>query len=226
MIWHVLGEILPLAFAVIISPMPLVAVITLLLGPKGRGNALAFTLAFAVAFFALTLALASGSKGTTQNDSFFATVFHLVLGFAFAALFFYLAFRSWQKRPKKDVKPAEPKWLATMDSFGVLKAAGLGVVLGVANVKNIPIAIAAGAEIGSADLAWPLVVLCSAIFVALSSLGLIALTAAGGSGSARVASGLASAKSTLIRHNNLIMAVLFVILGALQLGKALEALPL
>ncbi|MCS5733910.1 GAP family protein [Herbiconiux daphne] len=223
MFWHALGEVIPLAFAVIISPMPLVAVITLLLGPRGRGNAVVFTIAFAVAFFALTLALASGSKGTTENDSFFATVFHIVIGFAFAALFFYLALRSWQKRPKKGATPVEPKWLAAMDSFGVVKSAGLGVLLGVANVKNIPIAIAAGSSIGSADLPWSLVFVCSAVFVAVSCLGLIVLTVVGGSHSQHIASGLASAKAALIQHNNLIMAVLFIILGALQLGRAFEA---
>ncbi|WP_291052693.1 GAP family protein [Herbiconiux sp.] len=222
-VWHVLGEVLPLAFAVIISPLPLVAVITLLLGPKGQGNAAVFTAAFAVAFFALILGLASGSKGTTQNDSFFAQVLHIVLGFAFAALFFYLAYRSWKKRPKKDQKPVEPKWLAAMDSFGIARSAGLGVLLGVANVKNIPIAVAAGAQIGSADLAWSLVFVCSAVFAILSSLGLIVITLVGGTGGAKVSGALASAKSSLIRHNNLIMAVLFVILGALQLGKAFEA---
>jgi hypothetical protein len=223
MLLHVLGEILPLAFAVIISPMPLVAVITLLLGPKGRGNALAFTIAFAVSFFAVTLAFASGSKSTTQSDSFFATVFHIVIGFAFAALFFYLAFWSWRKRPKKDATPVEPKWLAAMDSFGVVKSAGLGLLLGVANVKNIPIAIAAGSEIGTADLAWPLVVACAAIFAGVSCLGLFILTVVGGSGSRNISAALTSAKATLIRHNNLIMAVLFLILGALQLGRAFEA---
>jgi hypothetical protein len=223
MFWHALGEVLPLAFAVIISPMPLVAVITLLLGPRGRANAVAFTAAFAVAFFALTLGLSSGSKGTTQNDSFFATVFHIVIGFAFAALFFYLAFRSWQKRPKKDQKPVEPKWLAAMDSFGVVKSIGLGALLGVANIKNVPIAIAAASVIGSADMAWSLVFVASAVFAAVSSLALIVLTLVGGSHSPRIAGGLASAKAGLIKHNNVILAVLFVILGALQLGRAFEA---
>jgi hypothetical protein len=223
MFWHALGEVVPLAFAVIISPMPLVAVITLLLGPRGRRNAVAFTLAFVVSFFVLTLALSSGSKGTTENDSFFAQVFHIVIGFAFAALFFYLAFRSWQKRPKKDQKPVEPKWLAAMDSFGPAKSAGLGLLLGVANIKNVPIAIAAGSVIGSVDMAWSLVFLCSAVFAVVSSLGLILLTVVGGSTSPRIGGGLASAKAGLIRHNAIILAVLFVLLGALQLGRAFEA---
>ncbi|WP_066038589.1 GAP family protein [Herbiconiux solani] len=221
MFWHVLGELIPLAFAVIISPLPLVAVITLMLGPRGRGNALLFAVVFAVGFFALTLAFASGSKGTTQNDSFFAQLLHIVLGFAFAALFFFLAYRSWKKRPRKGVAAAEPKWLAAMDSFGVVKTSGLALVLAIANAKNVPIAIAAGAEIGGAGLEWGLVVLSCGVFAVISSLGLIAVAVLGGS---RGATGLlTSAKSGLIRHNALIMVVLFVILGALQLGKAFEA---
>ncbi|GAA2222559.1 GAP family protein [Herbiconiux moechotypicola] len=223
MFWHVLGDILPLSVAVIVSPLPLVAVISLMLGPKGRVNALAFTVAFALSFFALVLGLASGSKGTTQNDSFFAQVIHIVIGFAFAALFFFLAYRCWKKRPKKGVEPVEPKWLAAIDSFGPVKSAGLGIVLGIANVKNVPIAIAAGASIGNAQLEWSLVFVVSAVFVLVSCLGLITITVVGGVGSRTIIDTLNSAKATLIRHNNLILAVLFVILGALQLGRAFEA---
>ena len=93
-----------------------------------------------------------------------------------------------------------------------------------ANIKNVPIAIAAGAAIGTADLEWPLVIVASAVFALLSCLGLIVLSVVGASHSSAVSSGLASAKAALIRHNSLIMMVLFVILGALQLGRALEAL--
>jgi hypothetical protein len=220
---HVLGEVLPLAVGIIVSPMPIAGVIALLLGPKGRGNAIVFTVAFLVATFGVTLAFASGSKGTTTSDSFFAQVFHIVLGFAFAALFLFLAYRSFRGRPKKGEEPKEPKWLAAIDSFGVAKSAGLGVLLGVVNVKNIPVAIAAGSIIGSRDLAWPLVFVASAVFVLISCAGLILVTAIGGSSSATVQNGLHSAKAGLIRHNAIIMTVLFVILGALQLGRAFEA---
>ncbi len=221
MIWQVLGDILPLAFGIIISPMPIAAVIALLLGPKGKVNAVAFTLAFLVATFAVTLAFASGTKGTTQSDSFFAQLFHIVLGFAFAALFFFLAYRSWRRRPKKGVRSAEPKWLAAIDSFGVVKAVGLALLLGTVNLKNLPIEIAAGATIGTAGMEWPLVFIAVLVFAVIASLGVIVPTLIGASGSPKVTGFLRSSKNSLIAHNNVILAVLFVILGVLQLGKAI-----
>lgn len=221
MFWQVIGDILPLAFGIIISPMPIAAVIALLLGPKGKRNAVAFTIAFVVATFVVTLVFASGTKGTTQSDSFFAQLFHIVIGFAFAALFFFLAWRSFTNRPKKGSKPKEPTWLAAIDSFGFVKSIGLALLLGTANVKNLPLEIAAGATIGTAKLEWPLVFIAVLVFALVGSLGIIVPTVIGVSGSTSVAGFLGTVKTALIAHNNLIMAVLFVILGAVQLGKAI-----
>lgn len=221
---HVLGEVLPLAVGIIVSPMPIAGVIALLLGPKGRGNAVVFTVAFLVATFAVTLAFASGSKGTTRSDSFFAQLFHIVLGFAFAALFLFLAYRSFRGRPKKGEEPKEPRWLAAIDSFGPVKSAGLGLLLGVANVKNLPIMIAVGATIGTEGLEWPLVFLAVFVFSVIACLGVLVPTLLGGSGSKGITSFLASTKTALIRHDAIIMTVLFLVLGAIQLGRALEAL--
>jgi hypothetical protein len=223
MFWGVLGDILPLAFGVIISPMPIVAVIALLLGPKGRGNAVAFTIAFFVATVVVTLVFASGTKGTTQSDSFFATALRIIVEFAFAGLFFFFAWWSWKRRAKKGEPTPEPKWLAAIDSFGLVKSVGLALLLGVVNLKNLPIEIAVGARIGTAGLEWPLVFILVLIFAIIASLGIIIPTVIASTGSTRVSGFLASMKSGLIAHNQVIMAVLFVILGIVQLGKAIAS---
>ncbi|WGD37641.1 GAP family protein [Lysinibacter sp. HNR] len=221
MFWETIGEIVPLAFGIVISPMPIVAVIALLLGPKGKGNAVVFTLAFVIATFVLTLIFASGVKSTTSSDSSFTTLLHIVLGFVFAGLFFFLSWKSWNGRPQKGRAAAEPKWLAAIDSFNLVKSVGLGLLLAIINVKNLPIIIASGTAIGTARLAWPLVLIAVTAFALLACLGLIVPTVIGSSGSARVTQFLSSAKGALIAHNNIIMTVLFLILGAIQLGKAI-----
>ena len=221
MFWESLGEIIPLAFGIIVSPMPIVAVIALLLGSKGKINAVIFTAVFTATTLLLTLVFASGAKNTAPSGSLFATVLHIVLGLAFAGLFFFLAWKSWKGRPRNGQSAAEPKWLAAIDSFGPGKAVGLALFMTVANLKNIPIMIAAGASIGTAQLTWPLVFVAALIFTLISCLGLIVPTVIGGSGSAQVKDFLTSAKATLTEHNAMIMTVLFFILGAMQLGKAI-----
>ena len=206
------------------SSCRLAAVIALLLGPKGRGNAVVFTITYLATTFAVTLAFASGSKGTTSSDSFFAQLLHIVLGFALAALFLFLAYRSFRGRPQRGAEAKEPTWLSAVDSFGVVKSAGLGIGLGIANVKNLPIMIAVGATIGSERLDWPAVILTVLIFSLIACLGVIVPMLLGGSGSRAVSSFLASTKTALIRHSAIIMTVLFLVLSAVQLGKALEAL--
>ena len=201
--------------------MPIVAVIALLLGSKGKANALIFTATFTLATLLLTLIFASGAKGATPSGSSSVTVLHIVLGVAFAGLFFFLAWKSWKGRPQNGQSAAEPKWLAAIDSFGPGKAVGLALFMTVVNLKNIPIVIAAGAAIGTAGLAWPLVFLSALVFTLISCLGLIVPTAMGISGSVLVKDFLTSAKGTLTEYNALIMTVLFFILGAMQLGKAI-----
>jgi hypothetical protein len=224
MFWSTLGDLMPLAFAALISPMPIVAAIALLLGPKGRGNGVAFAAAYLIGTFGVTIAFSFGTNGATSTSSEAGRILHIVLGFALAALFFWLAWRSWQHRPRKGVPAPTPTWLAAVDSFGVLKSAGLGLLLGVVNVKNLPIMIAAGASIGTATLGWPLMILAAAIFAALGGLGILVPVVVGGSGSSRVRAFLDATKSALIAHNSIIMIVLFVILAAVQLGKAFSAI--
>ena len=224
MFWSALGDLMPLAFAALISPMPIVAAIALLLGPKGRGNAVAFALAYLIGTFGVTLAFSFGSSGATSSGTDAERIFHIVLGFALAALFLYLAWRAFQHRPRKGVPTPTPKWLAAVDSFGLLGSAGLGLLLGVVNAKNLPIMIAAGASIGTAQLTWPLVLVAAAIFAVLGGLGVLVPVLIGSSGSKRVHVFLDATKSALIDHNSVIMIVLFLILAAVQLGKAFSAI--
>jgi len=109
-----LGQSLPIAVGVMVSPLPIVAVVLMLVSGSARANAIAFTLAW------------------------FATIGVLLL---------LLAVRQWQGRPRGDAEATTPAWMAAVDAFTPVKAAGLAALLGGVNPKNLLLAVSGGAAI-------------------------------------------------------------------------------
>jgi threonine/homoserine/homoserine lactone efflux protein len=69
-------------------------------------------------------------------------VLKLVLGL----LLLLVAVRQWRGRPRGDERPATPKWMAALDTFTPVKAAGAGVLLSGLNPKNALLSIGAAAR--------------------------------------------------------------------------------
>jgi len=224
MFWDVLGAIVPLAVIAMISPMPIVAATAIMVGPRGTVNVVAYAITLTVATFLLTWIFATGAQGAAEaGGGPVKTLISIVLSVALALLFFVMAYRSFRGRPKHGQTPQAPKWLGATDSFGPVRSAGLGALLSIANVKNLSIMIAAGHEIGDAELSWLMTLEIVIIFAVLCSLGVLVPMFARLFGSQHVQSFFESAKDGMIRYNAIIMTVLFTVLGSLQLGSALEA---
>ncbi|MCP3939743.1 MAG: hypothetical protein GY708_30745 [Actinomycetia bacterium] len=64
----------------------------------------------------------------------------------------WLGTQQWRSRPKGDAEPEDPAWLRGLDAFTLPKAFLTGLVLSVANSKNLPMAVGAGTVIARADL--------------------------------------------------------------------------
>jgi hypothetical protein len=147
-----------------------------------------------------------------------------VIKLALGVLFLFLAFKQWRNRPKPGEAPRLPRWMAVLDAFTPLKALGLGVVLSTGNAKNLPLAISAALEITRAGLRVGQAVGVLAIFVDLASLTImvpVLFSLAGGVGVARM---LENWKAWLTANNATVLAVLFLVLGALLVGKGIGAL--
>lgn len=215
-------QLIPLAMAIIISPLPIAAIIAVLLSPRARFNGTAFTLAGLAVVFAVTVvaALTTHSVGT-QSETGDDTVV-LVLGIVLSVGFLTLAVLSWRSRPAVGQPAKEPSWLSAIDSMSALQAAGLAAVMAITNAKNLPLELKAGAHIGAAGLGVGTSVLISLIFAVVACLGMIVPTALAASGSTRVTRALRAIKTELIAHNAVIMTVVFALLFAVQAGNVLH----
>ncbi|WP_025156057.1 GAP family protein [Leifsonia aquatica] len=220
---HDLEQLIPLAAGIIISPLPIAAIIAILLSPRARVNGFAYVGASVLVSFAFTVVAALTTTGAGAGGSANDDVIVLVLGILLSVGFLGLAIASWLTRPKSGAAVA-PGWLRAIDDMSAAKTFGLGAVMAVTNAKNIPLELKAGALIGAADLGIALAVLLSAVFALAASLGILLPTLLASTGSRAIESGLARLKAELIAHNAIIMTVLFAILAAVQISHVVAAL--
>jgi hypothetical protein len=214
-----ISEVLPWAIGVAISPIPLVAVILMLFTPRAKANGPAFLLGWVVGLATLAVVVyivADAADVATDADaSDSSSTVKVVLGVALIVG----ALRRWRGRTRPGEEPAMPKWMAEVDHFTPGKAAGLGVVLGAVNPKNLVLSI--GAATGLAELGEntgdAVVGLVAFVMVASSTTALaVGYRLFGGE---RSRATLDRAKVWLVAHNDAVMAVLFLVFGVVILAE-------
>jgi threonine/homoserine/homoserine lactone efflux protein len=219
-----LGDVLPLAVAVAIFPVPIIAVVLLLGAERGRAKGLAFGLAWCgglAAVGALVLAVAGAIDATDDGEP--ATWVSLAL-LGLGVLLVVLAVRGWRGRPRDGEEAPTPGWMRAIDGFTVARAGAAGFALSALNPKNAMLAAAAAAEIAEVDIPGGQQVAVLAAFVLVASagvLGPVVLAVALGDRSDALLDGL---RATLTRHSTAIMSVLFVVIGAKLVGDAIAGL--
>ncbi|WP_440312887.1 GAP family protein [Leucobacter chromiireducens] len=217
---QILGDILPLAVGVAVSPVPIIATILMLLSPRAGGTSLGFLFGWVLGItVALTIFIVLSSLiegGNADGPRPIAAIAKLGIG----ALLILLAVRQWHSRPAAGDASELPKWMSAIDTMTPLRAAGLGAALAAANPKNLLLAASAGISIGaSASLATT--VGTAVIFVVIAAASVAAPVIAYLAAPARLADWLAALKEWLVAHNATIMAVLLLVIGVAVLGKGL-----
>ena len=216
-----IGEILPLALGIAISPIPIIAAILMLLSPKARATSVGFLIGWilgiviAVVVFALLAAVIPQSD--TDQPQPVAGVIKILLGL----LMLFLALKQWRGRPHPGDEPTLPKWISAIDTMTAGKGFGLGFLLAAVNPKNLLMAISAGVIIGSAALpagaaaiAVVVFTLIAASSVSVPVIGHLVATRA-------MTKPLESLRAWLLHNNAAVMAVLLLVIGVTMLGKGI-----
>jgi len=219
-----IGQFLPLAIGVALSPVPIIAVILMLFSARAKSNGPAFLLGWLIGVGAITaIALVSSSAasvGSESEPSNAASWVKLALG----VLLLFGAMRQWRTRPAPGEETAMPKWMAGIDAFTTPKAFGLAALLGGINPKNLLLAAAAGITIAQANLSGGEQWVALAVFVVLASLTVaipVVYYALGGESAQRTLDGW---KAWLQHNNHAVMAVLFLVFGVVLIGQAIQTL--
>ena len=220
---RLVGDLLPLAIVVAISPVPIVAVLLMLLAPKARPTSAGFLAGWLVGIAGVTtvvLLLADDPVAGRGRSSAAASWVELVLG----VLLLPLAARQWRSRPKPGEVPTVPRWLAAADRFTAPRAGGLGLVLSAANPKALLVCVAAGATIAASGVdgvqaTWSVVgfTVAAASTVAVPVLAYVV-------GGTRMTAALESLRSWLTVRGAAVTATLLLAIGLVLIGQGLAGL--
>lgn len=224
MVWIALGYALPLAFGIALSPVTVITGIVLLRGRQGRAK----TAIFAVCWFLAILVLAAIAYNLVGGADLTAPVRTRsgvdIFQLAVAALFLAAAAVSWRRRHSSGDRVRVSGLLRRLDNISMLGSAGLGLAQGFVRLKNITLAVGAGALLGEAGVTGVAAASPLAIFALVSSTGVLVPLIAALVGGPRASIGLTRTREWLEHNRSSITTVVLIVVGLYFLGRGLEIL--
>lgn len=215
----VIGELLPLAVGVAVSPIPIIAAILMLLSTHARATSIGFAAGWVIGIVAATVVFVflGGAVNPDDGPSATSSWIKLVLGLLLLAL----GVRQW--RARNEPHPT-PKWMGAIDNMTATTGFGLGFALAAVNPKNLLMCAAAGVTIGSAALETDAVVISIVVFSILAATTVVLPVVAYLLATERLRGPLADLKQWLQAHNAAVMATLVLVIGVALVGKGISGL--
>ncbi|MGY1643712.1 GAP family protein [Geodermatophilus sp. SYSU D00703] len=218
--WQVLGDVLPLAVGVAIAPVPIAAVILMLLAADAGRTSTRFLAGWVVgiAGASTVVLLAAGALAPGGSRSTAAWM-QLVLGI----LLLVLAAIRWRSRRRRRQKPLMPSWTAAIDRFGAVRTAGIGLALAAVNPKNLLLCAAAGTAIAGGDLSVAGTIAALIVFTVVAARTVAVPVVTVALGRQRLAGRLQSSRGWLTTHSDAVLITLLLVIGALLIVDGLSA---
>lgn len=216
---EVIGQILPLALGVAISPIPIIAAILMLLSPRARATSVGFLagwvlgIAVAVTVFTLLSSLLPGPDSDASKPV--QGIIKIVLGLLLIAV----GAKQWQGRPRGEAAPAMPTWMSAIDTLTAVKSFGLGFLLSAVNPKNLIMAIGAGVIIGGGALDTSADIITIVVFTVIAASTVAIPVVAYLAAADRMSAPLEALRQWLLHENAVVMAVLLAVIGVVMIGK-------
>ena len=218
-----IGQSLPLAIGVALSPMSIIAVVLLLTTPRARANGPAFVLGWLLGLGvvgAVVLALAGpGDASERGQPATWAGWLKLLLG-----VLLVVAVHQFRGRPHHGEQAPLPTWMGVIDRFGPGQALGGGALLAGANPMNLLLAVGGAAAIAQTGISGGRQAIAYAVFAIVGTLGVgapVGLYFAMGKRSVELLGGL----KDWMGHNGAVMlSGLCLVIGVKLLGDGLSGL--
>lgn len=218
-----IGHLLPIALAVAVSSVPIMATILVLLSPRRGQSALPFLLGWVLGI-ATVVSLCTAfaqlipTARSPRRPETTIGIAEMLVGVALVVI----AIVAW-RRARRNPSTAMPKWLAAVGSLGPWSSFGLAFALNV-RPKGVLLAVAAGLSLRADGLAVGESAIAIAIYtlVGCSTVAVpIIVTLAAPE---RMEPRLVVAKEWLTRNNGIITAIILVMVGVVIFGTGLGRL--
>jgi threonine/homoserine/homoserine lactone efflux protein len=219
-----IGQVLPLAVGVALSPVPIIAVVLMLGTPRARSNGPAFIVGWLVGLTAVGTIVLVVSSGADASEEGQPATWVSILKLGLGVLLLGIAARQWRGRPRGDADAPLPKWMDAIDRFTPARATAMALALSAINPKNLVLTVGAAAAIAQTGASTGGQAAALAVFVAIGTLGPgipVAVYFLMGDRASRILEGL---KTWMGRHNAAIMAVICLVIGAKLIGDGISGL--
>jgi Sap, sulfolipid-1-addressing protein len=219
-----IGQSLPLAIGVALSPIPIIAVVVLLTSSRARSLGPVFVLGWLLGLVVVgTLVLAligpSGAGSSGQRTRWVSWVL-----IALGALLLVAAVRHLRGRTRAGEEAPLPTWMGAIDRLKPPVVLGGGVVLGGVRPKNLLLAVGGAAAIAQTGIAGGQQAIAYAVFAVIATIGVAAPVVIYFAMGTRSGELLGRLKGWMRRHDAVILAVVLVVIGVTLIGDGIGGL--
>lgn len=201
------------AVGIAISPLPIVGLVLILLSNEARKNSLGYTLGWLLGNaggFLIGALLFSGASDASSDPGMAQIIIKLLLG---AGLVFLAVKKFMSLKQNAGAAPKTPKWFDSIATLSIGKAFMLAVILSLVNPKNLALSLAAGTGFAALDQGTTALIINTVVFMILAGVTIMVPTALFFVKGESLKPALDTLQVWLIGHNDIIMAVMLLILG-------------
>ena len=219
-----IGEILPLAVALAVGPLPVIAIMLILVSDNAAAKGIGFVVGRIVGLAVIVVVglvvfrlIDDPSLGHQSHPRPAISVARIVIGM----LLILLAYRNWRQRNE----PSKPSALTRrVDGLTATSSVGLGLMVSVIDPASLSLGFLCGVDIGAARPSVPTAVVVVVAFVIVSTLTVTVPLAGYLAGGEPVRTRLAGLKTWLQTNEKAVMMVIFLMVGALLIGRGIRDL--
>lgn len=214
-----IGETLPLAVALALSPLAIASVVLMLLSSRPRAASIAFLLGFVLAVIVVASAgyLLASVLPHDGDTSISAPWMLIALGIAAIVL----AVRQWRSRPRAGDEVELPGWIAKVEAITTPSAFVMGAFFGGLKPKNLLLSIGVGVSLEAAAVTTAEAAVVVVVIAVIAALPIMIPVIASLVALDRLGTTLDRLRAWLTQHNSAMVGAILLLVGVLLVGKGL-----
>lgn len=217
----VIGGVIPLAAAIALGPIPIIAIALMLQTAAPGRTSVGFAIGWVIGIVALTIVLTGMASVVPEGDAAHPRHWIAVVQIGLGILLILLAIKKFRSRPTGEAEAEMPRFLGSLTSSTPAKSLLVGLVAAGINPKHIAFVAPIGTLIVGNGLSTAQVGLAIGIFTLLASVTVIGPTIAWRFAPKQVGRVVDAALTWMVRNMNVVSAVILLLIGTNIIGKGI-----